>query len=40
MVKEKSIPQLEGRSETALKDLVQLEIRTSTKSCRGGCDCR
>ncbi|MFL2128623.1 thiamine pyrophosphate-dependent dehydrogenase E1 component subunit alpha [Ruoffia sp. FAM 26255] len=32
MVKEKSIPQLEGRSETALKDLVQLEIRTSTKA--------
>jgi len=32
MVKEKAIPQLEGRSETALKDLVQLEIRTSTKA--------
>lgn len=32
MVREKSIPQLEGRSETALKDLVQLEIRTSTKA--------
>lgn len=31
MVKEKGIPQLEGRSETAVKELVNLQIQTSTK---------
>lgn len=32
MVKEKAIPQLEGRSETAVKELVNLQIQTSTKA--------
>ena len=32
MVKEKGIPQLEGRSETAVKELVNLQIQTSTKA--------
>lgn len=32
MVNKRSIPQLEGRSETATKNLVQLEIQTSTKA--------
>lgn len=32
MVREKAIPQLEGRSETAVKELVNLQIQTSTKA--------
>ena len=32
MVKEKGILQLEGRSETAVKELVNLQIQTSTKA--------
>ena len=32
MVREKAIPQLEGRSETAVKELANLQIQTSTKA--------